>query len=118
MSRILKYLPELDGEEQLYAARLMKSMSEEEAEQFAHVYRARRRDEMTVLLLTLLGFVGIGGVNRFYVEEIGMGILYVLTAGLCLVGTIVDLVSYKRITYRYNTRQADKAAAMVKGSFA
>ena len=32
----------------------MKEMSEEQAEQFARVYRQRRKDETTVLLTTLL----------------------------------------------------------------
>ena len=106
MSKVIKYMPELQGDEQLTIAQLMKEMSEEQAEQFARVYRQRRKDETTVLLTTLLAFVGIAGVNRFYVGQIGMGLAYLFTAGFCLIGTIVDIFNYKSLTNSYNENQA------------
>jgi len=116
-NRVLHYLPEIDGDEQVYVAQLMKPMSDEQAEQFARIYRSRRRDEQTVLLLTLLGFVLIAGVQRFYVDQLGMGILYLLTGGLCGIGTLIDLIRYKKLTYSYNRDEADKVAAIVDGAF-
>ena len=114
--RITQYLPELKGEEQIYVARLMKPMDDAEARQFAAIYRERRKDPMTVLLLTLAGFVGIAGINRFFLEKVGTGLLYLLTGGLCLVGTIIDAVNYKGQAMRYNRRQADEVAAMVRSA--
>ena len=46
----------------------------------------------TAMVLACLGFLGFAGVHRFYVGKIGSGILWLLTAGWFLVGTIVDLV--------------------------
>ena len=49
MAKVIKYAPELDGEEQLYVAKLMKDMTEEQAEHFARVYRERRKDPELML---------------------------------------------------------------------
>ena len=95
MANILQLLPELIGEEQAFVSALIKNMTDDEAYQFANVYRVRRKDPQTILLLTLVGFLGVAGVQRFIVDQIGMGILYLLTGGICMIGTIVDLVNYK-----------------------
>jgi TM2 domain-containing membrane protein YozV len=113
MSKVLRYLPELEDDEQLYVAQLLKNMTEEQAQQFARVYLARRRDPVHILLLALAGFIGIAGAHRFYISEFGMGVLYLLTGGLCVIGTIVDLVNYKELTFRYNRRKADEVAALM-----
>lgn len=117
MSKVIKYMPELQGDEQLTIAKLMTEMSEEQAEQFARVYRERRKDETTVLLTTLLVFVGIAGVNRFYLGQIGMGIAYLLTAGFCLIGSIVDIFNYRSLTNGYNENQAVDVAMLIQGAF-
>lgn len=117
MSKVLRYLPEIEDDEQLYVARLMTDMTEEQAERFADIYHERRRDPTIVLLLALVGFLGVAGVHRFFIDEIGMGILYLLTAGLCFIGTIVDLFNYKALAFRYNRRQADEVAALVASAF-
>jgi len=71
MSKIIKYLPGLDGDEQVFVARLVTEMTEEQADQFVRVYRERRKDPSTVLLLTLGAFIGIAGLNRFFLGQIG-----------------------------------------------
>jgi TM2 domain-containing membrane protein YozV len=82
--------------------------------QFANVYRTRRRDPQIILLVTLAGFVGIAGIQRFITDQVGLGILYFLTGGICLIGTIIDLVNYKNIAFEYNQKQANQIAMMVK----
>lgn len=114
MSKVLDYLPQLEGEEQRYVSDLLDDMTDETAEQFAHVYRERRKDPQIILLLALVGFVVVAGVHRFVIDEIGMGLLYLFTAGLCFIGTIVDVINYKSIAFRYNRKQADEVAAMVR----
>jgi TM2 domain-containing membrane protein YozV len=114
MANVLQLLPELIGEEQAFISNIIKDMSDDSAQQFANVYRVRRKDPQTILLLTLVGFLGIAGIQRFIVDQIGMGILYLLTGGICLIGTIIDLVNYKSIAFEYNIKQAQQIAAMVR----
>jgi len=113
MSRLLQYLPEIQGEEFLYLERLTEQMDENQLQTFAVVYRGRRRDPQNVLLLTILGFVVLAGLQRFYVGQIGMGILYLLTGGLCLIGTIIDLINHKDLAKEYNMRVADEVVRMM-----
>jgi hypothetical protein len=42
-----------------------------------------------------------------------MGLLYLFTAGLCLIGSIIDLVNYKAKAFEYNQKVADEVARMV-----
>ncbi|GJQ61293.1 MAG: membrane protein [Melioribacteraceae bacterium] len=114
MANVLQLMPELVGMEQQFVQTLIKDMSDDEAQQFANVYRVRRKDPQTIMLLTLVGFLGIAGIQRFVVDQIGLGILYVLTGGICLIGTIIDLISYKNIAFEFNQRQAQEIAAMVR----
>ncbi|GIV60068.1 TM2 domain-containing protein [Rhodocaloribacter litoris] len=117
MSKVIRYLPELEGDEQVYVATLLKNMTDEQAEQFAHVYRSRRRDANTALILALLGFVVMAGIHRFYLGQIGMGLLYLFTAGLCFIGTIVDLFNIKKLTFEHNRKQADEVMHLIQGAF-
>ena len=114
MSNVIEHLPELEGDEQLYVADLVNDLSDEKARRFARVYRERRKDPQMILLLTLVGFVGVAGVHRFVIDEIGMGLLYFFTAGLCFLGTIVDIVNYKDVAFRYNRQQADEVLALIR----
>lgn len=104
--KLFEYLPELEGEEAQYINQLMEQMPEGRRETFAKIYRARRKDSILMLLLALIGLFGIAGIHRFLAGQIGMGILYVLTAGLCVVGTIVDMINYKNFAFEYNRNVA------------
>ena len=104
--KILEYLPELEGDEAQYIRRLIEDMPEDRVEMFAKIYRARRKDPLLLLILALIGLIGIAGVHRFFVGHIGMGLLYFFTAGLCLIGTIVDMINYKNFSFEYNRKVA------------
>ena len=114
MSNILELMPEIMGEEQMYISSLIKNMDDKQAQQFANIYRTRRKDPQTILLVTLVGFLGISGIQRFLTDQIGLGILYLLTGGICMIGTIIDLVNHKKIAFEYNQRQANQIAVMAK----
>lgn len=116
MADIMKVLPELEDQEMLFVSGIVKEMSDNQASTFAVAYRAQRRDPTVVLLLALLGFIIVAGVHRFYLGQIGMGLLYLFTAGFCLIGTIIDLVSHKKLSFQYNQLKAQTIATMVKGS--
>ena len=49
-------------------------------------------DKQTAIILCCLGFAVIAGLHRLYLGYYGLGILYILTGGLCLIGTIIDLI--------------------------
>ncbi len=114
MAQMIDYLPQLEGDEAAYIAKMMEPMESDMAKRFARVYSARRIDPQTILLTAILGFIIIAGVHRFVLGQIGMGILYLLTGGLCLVGTIVDLINYKNLTFEYNRKVAREAVSLVQ----
>lgn len=117
MSKILKHLPELEGDEQVEVARLVNEMSDTQAEHFARIYRSRRRDPIHVLMLAAVGFAGVAGLQRLYCEEIGLGLVYLFTGGLCVIGTIHDVINYEDIAYRYNRDVALDVAETVRSVY-
>ena len=66
--------------------------------------------------MTLIGFVVLAGVGRFYLGHMGLGVLYLLTGGLCFIGTLVGVFRYKRITFQANLIKAQQDALMAKAS--
>jgi len=114
MPNIFQLLPSLEGEEMSYAQSLINDMTDAQAQQFAMAYSARRKDPTTILILALVGFVGFAGLHRFMLNQIGMGILYFLTGGLCFIGTIIDLVNHRKLAFEYNSTVAQQVALMVK----
>lgn len=117
MANVLRHLPELEGMELGYIQGLMKNMDEEEAALFAQVYRARRKDPQLIIILILPGFFGFAGLHRIILGQVGLGILYILTVGLCFIGTIVDLVNYKSLAYEFNIKMAHETINMLSYSF-
>jgi len=112
MNTLLKYLPEIEGDEMFYLNDLLKNYTEEQIRDFSFMYRSRRRDPKIILLTALVGFLGFAGIQRFLTDQIGMGILYFFTAGLCFIGTIVDLVNYRSLAFNYNRKVAYEVVAV------
>lgn len=114
MAKMIDYLPELEGDEAAYISKIMQPMDEETANRFAKIYRARRKDPQMILLTAIIGFFGVAGIHRFILGHIGMGILYLFTAGLCFIGTIVDLINYRNMSFEYNREVAREAAVLAE----
>ncbi|MCH2448725.1 MAG: TM2 domain-containing protein [Gracilimonas sp.] len=113
MANVIDHLPEIDGDEALYVGKLISSLSDEQASKFASVYRSRRKDPQTIMITCILGFFLIAGIHRLMLNQIGMGILYIFTGGLCLIGTIVDLVNYKDLAFQYNREVSKQVHSLI-----
>jgi len=114
MSKVLQHLPELDGDEQVEVARLLNDMNDAQAGHFARIYRSRRREPVHILLLAAVGFIGAAGLQRLYMEEFALGLVYLFTGGLCLIGTIYDVIKYQDLALRYNRNVAIEVAETVR----
>lgn len=101
-------------DEYSYLRQILSEMDVRQSQNFVAFYSTRRKDPQEILLFTLLGFLGIAGIQRFVIGDMGMGILYILTAGLCFIGTIVDIINHKTLTFEYNRKAANESAQLVK----
>ena len=90
-----------------------KAFTNEQLQQFVMIYKTKRKDEQTILLCCLLGVVFFAGIHRFLLGQIGMGILYFFTGGLCLIGTIVDAINHKQLTLEYNQKMISETLGML-----
>ncbi len=58
----------------------------------------------------------VPGLQRFNLGQIGMGILYFFTAGVCFIGTIVEIVNYRTLALEYNQKMAYESYHIAKMS--
>lgn len=107
---VTHYLPELDEPERSFIERLTAGMSHESIQQFAVAYRQVRKDPQTLRLMAIIGIVAVPGLHRFWVGQFGVGLLYLLTWGLLLFGTISDVVKYRQLALTYNRQVARRIA--------
>ncbi len=95
-----KYFP---GEKLVYLKDKLRTMDEEK---FGLLSTIELKDPTTILLVSI--FLGGLGIDRFMLGETGMGILKLLTAGLCGILTIIDwfTVSNKAKELNFNNVMA------------
>ncbi len=110
---LLQHLYDVTPEELIVINSHTKGFSDEQLSQFCMIYRSKRKDPQTILLLCLLGLVFIAGIHRFVLGQAGMGILYFFTAGLCWIGTIVDAINHKQLTIDYNSQMITETLSML-----
>jgi len=107
---VTHYLPELDEPERSFIEHLTAGMSHENIQQFAAAYRQVRKDPQTLRLLAIIGIVAIPGLHRFWVGQVGIGFLYLVTWGLLLFGTATDIIKYRELAFGYNRQLATRIA--------
>ena len=112
--RWLMMMSGLQPEELVMIQNLTKEMTEYQQQQFFMFYNGKRKKQQDLTIMTLIGFFGVAGIQRFVIGETGMGILYLLTIGFCGIGTIIDLINIRDMTMDYNQKQAMEAANMVR----
>jgi len=110
---LIALIPQLEPDELAYLQQLTNQLSDEKLKLFISIYNGKRKTAQTILICCLLGFVAFAGIQRFVVGQIGMGILYLFTGGLCLIGTVVDIINHKQLAYEYNQQMALESMAMI-----
>lgn len=110
---LLKFLPDISPEELSVINNRIGDFPEDRIAQFCTLYRSKRKDPQIVLVTCLLGLIGFAGIHRFLMDQIGMGILYFFTAGLCFIGTIVDAVNYQSLAMELNSKKIAETLAML-----
>jgi TM2 domain-containing membrane protein YozV len=111
---LLYNLKGITPDEFQYTQHIMSGMNEQQAQKFVMFYSGKRQSASDILLFTLLGLIVVAGVQRFVTGQIGMGILYFFTGGLCLIGTIVDAINHKNLANEHNQKMALECAQLVK----
>ena len=81
-------------------------LSNNQMQTFMLVYNSRRKNPNDILLATLLGFLGLAGLQRIMTGQYILGFLYLITGGFFGIGTLIDLLSYKSIANDYNRHLA------------
>ena len=79
---------------------LKQKLLEADETKFSLVSAVEFKDPTTLLLVSL--FLGSLGIDRFMLGETGMGILKLLTMGICGILTIVDWFSVQKRTREKN----------------
>ncbi|MES2328406.1 MAG: NINE protein [Bacteroidota bacterium] len=110
---LINMIPAIEGEELVYLQSLTKELTEDQFVNFVAVYNGKRKKTDQILLGCVLGFICIAGVQRFMIRQTGMGLLYFFTGGLCLIGTIMDIVNHKKLAFEFNRDMARESMAMV-----
>lgn len=67
-----------------------------------YLHYAELHDPNTALVLSIVGLLGVAGLDRFYLGDIGLGILKLITCGACYIWTIIDLINITDKTKRDN----------------
>jgi len=57
-------------------------------------------------LMMLFSFIGICGIQHFYLGKVGRGILWLLTLGVFGIGLIIDLFTLPAQTRQVNAQRA------------
>lgn len=110
---LISLLYDTTPEELIQIDAMTKNFSDNQLQQFVMIYRTKRKDPQTILLCCLLGLVFLAGLHRFITGQIGMGLLYLFTGGLCFIGTIVDAINHKELALEYNQKMIGETLDML-----
>ena len=75
--------------------------------QFIYIQAIEYKDPNTVLILSIL--LGTLGIDRFILNDAGMGVLKLLTCGGVYVWWIIDMVNAQERTQAYNFKKLSEA---------
>lgn len=107
-------LPGITPQEYSYLQTATNGLDEQQIRTFLMIYSGKRKNPSDMLLFCVIGLFLVPGLQRFIVNQIGMGILYLLTGGLCLIGSIVDIINHKSLAFEHNQRMVFESLQMVR----
>jgi TM2 domain-containing membrane protein YozV len=109
-------LPGVTPEELGFLQQATAELSENQQKYFYMSYTSKRKSPQDMLIFCIVGLCVVPGLQRFIVGQIGMGLLYLFTIGLCFIGSIVDLVNHKDLAMEYNKKMAFESHQIAKMS--
>jgi TM2 domain-containing membrane protein YozV len=107
-------LPGISPEELGILQQATADLTDEQKKYFYMVYSGRRKNPQDVLIFCIIGLFLLPGLQRFLLGQIGMGIAYLFTAGLCFVGSIIDLVNHRSLALEFNHKMAYESYHIAK----
>ena len=115
MAKVLDHFPDVSDRELVYLRNLIEDLEEKRAKAFAAEYFRRRRSPGLIMVLTLIGFLGLAGLQRFALGKVGTGFLFLFTLGFVGIGTAIDLIRYEKMAYDHNRFAAQRVDIIVRG---
>jgi TM2 domain-containing membrane protein YozV len=106
--------PDITLSEMQFLKQNITGLTDSQLRSFNIMYGGKRRKEQDILLFSVLGLVLVPGLQRFITGQIVMGLVYLFTIGFCFIGSIVDLVNYKKASLEYNQKMAFECYQMAK----
>lgn len=107
-------LPGISPQEYSYLQTATNGLNEQQLRTFLMIYSGKRKNPSEILLFCIIGLFLLPGLQRFIIGQIGMGILYLFTIGLCFIGSIVDIINHKDLAFEHNQRMVFESLQMTR----
>ena len=91
---------------------MMKDLTDQQKMLFSSQFDSAKKDRNTILILSV--FLGTWGIDRFMIGDMVMGILKLLTLGLCGILWLIDLFLIRGKVDEYNRKKANEILAGIK----
>jgi TM2 domain-containing membrane protein YozV len=104
-------MPEFSVIEQM---QLTEGMTEQQKFLFQTQYGAERRDRVLILVISV--FLGALGIDRFLVGDVGLGLLKLLTGGVCGIFWLIDIFLIMGRVDDFNRTKAQEIAMAIRMS--
>src|ERR1700760_1302749 len=104
----------ISAEEIAFLQQATADLNENQQKYFLMIYTGKRKSPQDVMIFCIVGLFLVPGLQRFMVGQIGMGLLYLFTIGLCFIGSIMDLINHKSLAAEYNRKMAYECFQMAR----
>jgi len=108
--------PGITAEEINLLQRVTFELNDQQKQYFYTVYSTKRKNPHDIFIYCLIGLIILPGLQRFVTGRIDWEIFYLLTWGLCFIGSIVDLINYTQLADDFNYKMAAESYRITKMS--